>query len=203
MRRSVEECRQTDYKGWGMEPPSPARVVPITHTTPAQREAAAHLLHTAFPEAEFAWPTRAAARAEVETFLGEGRRAFIALIDDNVTGWIGAIIVSPWLWELHPLVVDPAHQGHGIGTALVQRLETAARVAGVTTLYLGTDDDWGGTNLHGRDLYPGVLAAAREIAPTARHPYRFYEKLGYTVTGVIPDASGFGKPDILMAKRLA
>lgn len=181
---------------------TPLTLVPLAETTPAQREAAAHLLHTAFPNAEFAWPTPDAARAEVETFLGEGRRAFFALIDDNVTGWIGAIIVSPWLWELHPLVVAPPHQGHGIGTALVQRLETAARVAGATTMYLGTDDDWGGTNLHDRELYPDVLTAAQEIAPTARHPYRFYEKLGYTVTGLIPDASGFGKPDIIMAKRL-
>lgn len=35
-----------------------------------------------------------------------------------------------------------------------------------------------------------------------RHPYEFYLKLGYTVVGVIPDANGPGKPDILMATRL-
>jgi aminoglycoside 6'-N-acetyltransferase I len=34
------------------------------------------------------------------------------------------------------------------------------------------------------------------------HPFLFYRKLGYTVTGVVPDANGPGKPDILMSKRL-
>jgi aminoglycoside 6'-N-acetyltransferase I len=29
-----------------------------------------------------------------------------------------------------------------------------------------------------------------------------YGKVGYYVVGVVPDANGFGKPDILMAKRL-
>jgi aminoglycoside 6'-N-acetyltransferase I len=35
-----------------------------------------------------------------------------------------------------------------------------------------------------------------------RHPYEFYQKLGYVIVGVIPDANGPGKPDILMAKSL-
>jgi aminoglycoside 6'-N-acetyltransferase I len=38
---------------------------------------------------------------------------------------------------------------------------------------------------------------------SAIHPYEFYQKLGYVIVGVIPDANGPGKPDILMAKSLA
>ena len=34
------------------------------------------------------------------------------------------------------------------------------------------------------------------------HATGFYRRMGYTVIGVIPDANGKGKPDILMAKRL-
>jgi aminoglycoside 6'-N-acetyltransferase I len=33
------------------------------------------------------------------------------------------------------------------------------------------------------------------------HPYGFYQKLGFSIVGVMPDANGFGKPDIYMAKR--
>jgi aminoglycoside 6'-N-acetyltransferase I len=30
----------------------------------------------------------------------------------------------------------------------------------------------------------------------------FYRKLGFVIVGVVPDANGPGKPDILMAKRV-
>jgi aminoglycoside 6'-N-acetyltransferase I len=34
------------------------------------------------------------------------------------------------------------------------------------------------------------------------HPFFFYRKLGFEPAGLIPDANGFGKPDILMSKRI-
>jgi aminoglycoside 6'-N-acetyltransferase I len=47
-----------------------------------------------------------------------------------------------------------------------------------------------------------VLARLQALAPAGRHPFVFYQKLGYAVVGALPDATGFGKPDILMAKRI-
>ena len=47
---------------------------------------------------------------------------------------------------------------------------------------------------------PAAKLAA--ISPTKGHPFFFYRKLGYEPVGVIPDANGFGKPDLLMAKRV-
>jgi hypothetical protein len=35
-----------------------------------------------------------------------------------------------------------------------------------------------------------------------RHPYEFYRKVGFTIVGALPDANGFGQPDIFMAKRV-
>jgi len=29
-----------------------------------------------------------------------------------------------------------------------------------------------------------------------------YQKCGFVIVGVVPDANGLGKPDILMAKRI-
>ena len=59
------------------------------------------------------------------------------------------------------------------------------------------------TSLAGADLYadvPGQLAGLRDLGRA--HPFLFYRKLGYVVTGVMPDANGRGRPDIFMSKRL-
>jgi aminoglycoside 6'-N-acetyltransferase I len=100
------------------------------------------------------------------------------------------------------MVVHHEHHGKGIGRALVADLERLVRDAGGITLMLGSDDQDDMTTLSGVDLYhelPSHLATIRNLK---RHPYEFYQKLGFTIIGVVPDANGVGKPDILMAKRL-
>jgi hypothetical protein len=46
------------------------------------------------------------------------------------------------------------------------------------------------------------LAAAAQIQNLGHHPFEFYRKVGFTIVGLLPDANGFGKPDIFMAKRI-
>lgn len=183
----------------------PVRVAPLDPGDAALRTAAAQLLVDEFrahwPEA---WPALADGEAEVGRALEPGRVAFGArTADGTLIGWIGAQPSYDGLvWELHPLVVAAPHQRRGVGRALVQRLERELHERGAITIVLGTDDEAGLTTLGGVDLYPGLLgklAAARSIG---RHPLDFYRQLGFEVSGVIPDANGFGKPDILMAKRV-
>ena len=73
---------------------------------------------------------------------------------------------------------------------------------GATTLYLGTDDEDGRTSLSDTDLYPDPLEHLAATTNPGRHPYGFYLACGFSIVGVIPDANGPGKPDILMARRL-
>lgn len=182
------------------------QLVPLEALTLAQRREAARILHRALIHAPSAWPTLEAAGAEVATFFEDPDRIgmAIALVEGGaVCGWIGAIrAYDGHAWELHPLVVDPPRQRRGLGARLVRALEDRAAAAGVSTLYLGTDDDFGGTSLHGRDLYPDPLKPLSAIEATGGHPFAFYRKLGFAVVGVIPDANGPGRPDILMAKRV-
>lgn len=77
------------------------------------------------------------------------------------------------------------------------------RRAGVCSLCLGANDDFGGTNLFGQDLYPQVLECLSRLAPTSGQPYTCYQARGDAVVGVLPDVDGIGKHDILMAKRIA
>lgn len=151
-----------------------------------------------------AWPTIKDAREEISGFFGEDRICRIAIDDDGtVLGWIGGIeMYDGDVWELHPLAVLPSAQGRGIGKALVEDLEAQVAAEGGLTLWLGSDDEDTMTSLGGVDLYPNLLEHLAKIKNLRGHPFEFYQKLGFVVAGVVPDANGFGKPDIFMAKRV-
>ncbi len=150
------------------------------------------------------WPDLDSALQEVRESFASDRISRIAVDDDGtVLGWVGGISQYDGnVWELHPLVVRPDRQRQGIGRALVTDLEAQVQAQGAITLWLGTDDEDNMTTLAGVDLYPNVLEHARNIRNLRRHPYTFYQKLGFVIVGVMPDANGLGKPDIFMAKRV-
>jgi len=151
-----------------------------------------------------AYPDLEAALAEVQASFAEDRISRIA-VDENGTilGWIGGISqYGGRVWELHPLVVHGQHQRKGIGRTLVTDIEACVRARGGLTITLGTDDEGGQTSLSGINLYPNVWEHIARIKNLNAHPYEFYQKLGYVIVGVVPDANGIGKPDILMAKSV-
>jgi aminoglycoside 6'-N-acetyltransferase I len=84
---------------------------------------------------------------------------------------------------------------------LVDDVERLAVGNGALTILLGTSDEVGRTTLTGQDLFLDVITALRDLKPTGAHPLGFWQRVGYTVVGVIPDAEGPGKPTILLAKR--
>lgn len=166
---------------------------------------AAEILVAAFrKDYPTAWPSLSDGQAEVEEALDTDRIARAAIDEaGRVLGWIGGIDnYDGNAWELHPLAIHPDFQRQGVGTALVADLEQQVRVRGGNLVYLGSDDVSATTSLAGVDLFPDVLEKLADLQDTGGHPFPFYKKLGYTIVGVIPDANGFGKPDILMAKRL-
>ena len=168
-------------------------------------ERAAELLIAAFAEHwPDAWPTIEDAREEVREALVEDRICRAAIGEDGeIVGWIGGIpMYEGNVWELHPLAVDPKAQGQGIGRRLVADLEARAAERGGMTLWLGADDEDGMTSIAKIDLYPDPLAHLARIENRRGHPYAFYQKLGFVIVGVMPDANGPGKPDIYMAKRI-
>lgn len=152
-----------------------------------------------------AWPNIEAALSEVQKSLEPGRISRIAVDEQGqILGWIGGIReYEGHAWQLHPLVVHPDFQESGIGRALVNDLEELIRQSGGTTIYLGTDDEDSMTSLSDLDLYPDVFEHIQRIKNLKRHPFEFYQKMGFVIVGVIPDANGLGKPDIMMAKRVS
>ena len=173
-------------------------LAPARHADAARilREALAHLpsAYNALGEAE----AEVALRCADRDWLGHA-----ALEGERLVGWIGAIRTYSHGWEIHPLAVAPDRQRCGTGSALLAALEARARDEGVLTLFLGSDDDYGGTSLFGRDLWPNVVSHLAATEATARgHALTFYRRHSYEIVGLLPDVNGSGRPDIMLAKRL-
>lgn len=160
---------------------------------------AARLLQESFE----AWPTIESAMREVEeSFDEECISRVLVNRDGQVIGWIGGRSQYDGnVWELHPLVVQKDRRNEGLGKKLVMDFEEQVRKRGGVTITLGTDDESNQTNLSNKDLYPSIPSYINEFYAND-HPANFYVKLGYAIVGVIPDANGIGKPDIIMAKRV-
>jgi aminoglycoside 6'-N-acetyltransferase I len=130
-------------------------------------------------------------------------RAALDSATGDLLGWIGGIPEYDGnVWELHPLVVRPDMQGYGIGRMLVFDFEAQVRARSGFTIMLGSDDENEMTSLSGVDLYDNPWQYIANIRNLKGHPYEFYQKMGYVITGVIPDANGPGKPDILLSKSV-
>ena len=177
------------------------RIADLGTQSEAIREQAAHCLVHEFGEPR-GWPTLELAREEVASVLREGFA--LAALDGELLGWVGGLQeYGGRVWELHPMVVRRDHRRCGIGRQLAAAFEQEARRRGGLTATLGTDDDSGMTSLADVDLYVDLPAHLHELRDLGRsHPFLFYRKLGYVVTGVMPDANGRGRPDIYMSKAL-
>lgn len=178
----------------------PLKIIPLTRRDYRRKKQAVRLM-TELPEF---WPAELMAQAVLGTLLAPGRLCLCAVDErDEVIGLAGGLPdYDGIVWELHPLVVKPDCRRRGVGRRLTLAMEREAAARGALTMLLGVDDPGGATTLSNVDLYDstgGRIANVRGLQP---HPFAFYQRLGYTVTGVIPDAGGTGKPDILMAKGL-
>ena len=153
-----------------------------------------------------AWPTLPEAHEEIAEMLVSERFLRIAIdaaAANAVIGMIGGIPhYGGRVWELHLLAVRADYRGAGLGRMLVQDFEAQVKARDGLTITLGTDDEEDRTSLSNNDLYENLWDKVVHIRNLKRHPYEFYQKMGYVITGVVPDANGWGKPDILMSKRV-
>jgi|SRR5215207_7511807 len=180
-------------------------ILSLTPQNQAIIEQAAQLLTNAFHEHwPEAWPTPEDSMREIQEMLDEERICRVAIDDEgNLMGIIGGIPQYDGnVWELHPLAVQANLQSQGIGRALVMDFEEQVRLRRGLTIVLGSDDEDNMTSLSNVDLYEDLWDKIRNIRNLKKHPFEFYQKLGYIISGVVIDANGIGKPDILMSKRV-
>jgi aminoglycoside 6'-N-acetyltransferase I len=146
-------------------------------------------------------PTLAAAREEVDDATATGQVARVLFDDAGVPiGWASCARQYDSVWELHPMIVAPAHHRRGHGTVLARDIERQAAIRGASVLILSTSDATHATSLSDTDLYADPIGALGSLTFKKDHPVRFWQKIGYSVVGVVPDAEGPGIPSISLAR---
>ncbi|MBN1698780.1 MAG: GNAT family N-acetyltransferase [Spirochaetales bacterium] len=179
--------------------------VNLSESSPGIRKQAADVLYAASKAVTSAsWDTFESSEREVEECCGNGNIAIGYIRNGELLGWAGLRpMYGNVTWELHPVMVKPGFQKRGIGTRLLNEIERIVKRRGISNIVLGTDDEMGKTSLSKVDLYASdIFHELDTIENIGDHPFEFYQKNGYRIIGVIPDANGYRKPDILMGKRI-
>jgi aminoglycoside 6'-N-acetyltransferase I len=182
------------------------KIITLTKENEQHLQQAAQLLVDAFSEHwPEAWPSLNDGLQEVHEMVETDRICRAAIDEDGkLIGVIGGISqYDGHVWELHPLAVQRNMQGGGVGRILVEDLEEQVRSRGGLTVTLGSDDEDDMTSLSNVDLYEDLWDKIKNVRNLKRHPFEFYQKMGYVITGIVPDANGPGKPDIIMSKKVS
>jgi aminoglycoside 6'-N-acetyltransferase I len=181
------------------------KIIPLQKENEDLIKQAAQLLKAAFQEHwPDSWTTIEEGLQEVHEMLDPERICRVAIDDENkLLGIIGGIPQYDGnVWELHPLAVQPNIQKQGVGKRLVEDFENQVKERGGLTIILGSDDEDSMTSLSNNDVYENLWDKIKNIQNIKGHPFEFYQKMGYIISGIVPDANGIGKPDILMAKKV-
>lgn len=161
----------------------------------------AAITRAAFKETAPNWlTTDELATKQVLASASQNRLGRVSLSGGNPTGWI-AVIQRRHVWEIHPIAVDPTMQANGTGRNLVEDIAQLARDKKISTLFAATSDETGTTNLYGENLYKDPSTAIKQLDSKGRSPYKFWESVGFTVVGILPDEEGPGKPGIHLARK--
>jgi aminoglycoside 6'-N-acetyltransferase I len=124
-------------------------------------------------------------------------------IDNHLIGWIGIRPMYDKTWELHPIVIKHEFQNMGYGRILINEIEKIAIEKGIIGIMLGSDDESNKTSLSEKEITgENIFQEIKNIRNYNRHPYEFYKKCGYCIVGIIPNANGHNKPDILLWKDI-
>ena len=175
----------------------------INETENTKNQAAEILYKTFTGINKDAWPDMETALIEVNECIEEPNICIGLKIADELIGWVGLRPMYKTTWELHPMVVKKEFWGKGYGKILIDELERIAVEKSIIGIFAGSDDETFSTSLSDKEITSeNIFNEITNIKNYKNHPYEFYQKCGYIITGVVPNANGDRKPDIFLWKDL-
>jgi aminoglycoside 6'-N-acetyltransferase I len=140
---------------------------------------------------------------EVYECIGENNICVGIKVGNKLIGWAGLRPMYKETWELHPMVIQKEYQKKGYGNILIKELEKIAINNGIIGIVAGSDDETNSTSLSDKTITgENIFEEIKNIKNYKNHPYEFYEKCGYKIIGIIPNANGPQKPDIWLWKDI-
>ena len=167
-------------------------------------EQAVKLLLETFPQSGM-WPDldEETAWEEVNECKDDQNICIGLKLENKLIGWLGLKPMYPKTWELHPMAVKPEFQGKGYGKILINELEKIARKKGIIGIFAGSDDETNKTSLSEKEITKdNLFEEIKNVKNYGNHPFQFYQKCGFNIIGIIPNANGPNKPDILLWKDI-
>lgn len=164
-------------------------------------KACAEILRQTYPE-DYDAPQ---SKETILHLLKGKNRLFIAEESERVIAFVGVLRhVFPYAYQIEPLIVKEPFRGQGVGGRLLELIEFKLKDEGVRTLFITGPDTTGETSLYNKDLFDGEgIVHHLSTVDYGHEALSFYTKRGYQVSGVIPEANGAGKPEIMLAKRIS
>jgi aminoglycoside 6'-N-acetyltransferase I len=124
-------------------------------------------------------------------------------VNNQLIGWAGLMPMYKNTWELHPMAILPKFQGKSYGKILLNEIEKIAQKKGIIGIFVGSDDETNKTSLSEVEITKdNIFEEIKRIKNYENHPYEFYMRCGYSIIGIIPNANGSKKPDILLWKDI-
>jgi len=121
---------------------------------------------------------------------------------DTMLGWTaGYSTYNGYIWQLYPLVLATHSFNLDIGHLLIQDFEEQVRTRGGLSILLSIDVEpalIAPSILCENNLWQHMTALQR----LDNHRIEFFRQLGFTIVGVIPNAHGQGKPDVLLERSV-
>ena len=119
------------------------------------------------PHRDLAWSFRLAEDSEqsLDSYIDLGRVWVARNTDGVVVGHLQAVEREDDVWEVVNTAIVESHRGQGVGRVLLERAVAEARAAGMARVILAT--------------------AAADVGNL-----RFYQRCGFRMTHVVPDAFG-------------